>query len=101
MLHLLVLVFVFVFVYSYLNDPKTFDQKLVELGELHLTKLGVKKRHFKHFRQGFMKAIREYIPWSERREAAWLWFWNQVINRMSSDTACMLPKKKKFAISHD
>lgn len=71
-------------VIGYLDDPPTFDTKLQELGKMHVTKLGVKKRHFKHFRQGFMKAIKEYIPWSERREAAWLWLWTRIISGMTA-----------------
>jgi len=31
-----------------------------------------------------MRAIKQYIPWTDRREAAWMWFWARVIDRMSA-----------------
>lgn len=69
---------------SYLDEPQTIDARLQELGEMHAGRFGVKTRHFKHFRTAFMRAIKVYIPWNDRREHAWMWFWNRVINVMSS-----------------
>jgi len=70
-------------VVGYVDDPKTFDDKLLQLGDKHNKIYGVKPKHYKHFRTAFMKAIKTYIPWNERRENAWLWFWHRVIQMMS------------------
>jgi len=70
-------------VVGYVEDPKTFDEKLLELGDIHNKRYGVKPKHYKHFRTAFMKAIKTYIPWNDRRENAWLWFWHRVIQMMS------------------
>jgi len=72
-------------VVGYLDDMTTLDEKLIKLGETHLHTYKVKKRHFKHFRTAFLRAIKQYIPWTDRREAAWMWFWGRVIDRMAAE----------------
>jgi len=74
-------------VVGYLDDLSTLDEKLIALGATHLNHYRVKKRHFKHFRTAFMRAIKQYIPWTDRREAAWMWFWGRVIDRMTADNS--------------
>lgn len=70
-------------VVGYLDDRTTMDKKLEELGRIHNLRYGVKPRHYKHFRTAFMKAISMYVPWNNRRENAWLWFWDHIIAVMS------------------
>lgn len=70
-------------VVGYLDDRKTMDKKLEELGRIHAHNYGVKAKHYKHFRTAFMKAVRVYIPWNNRRENAWMWFWDHIIAVMS------------------
>ncbi|ETO21548.1 hypothetical protein RFI_15655, partial [Reticulomyxa filosa] len=74
-------------VVGYLDDLSTLDEKLTALGVTHLNKYGVKRRHFKHFRTAFMRAIKQYVPWTDRREAAWMWFWARIIDRMTADNS--------------
>jgi len=72
-------------VVKYLDEqPSTFNEKLQALSIQHANVFGVQKRHYKHFRQAFMKAIQTYLPWTERRQQAWMWFWNRVVNIMGS-----------------
>ena len=71
---------------SFLDDEPSMDAKLVELGKQHVIKYKVKTRHFKHSRSAFLKAIKKYLPWSDRREEAWQLFWSRVISQMSSAT---------------
>eukprot|EP00485_Elphidium_margaritaceum_P005698 CAMPEP_0202688034 /NCGR_PEP_ID=MMETSP1385-20130828/3568_1 /ASSEMBLY_ACC=CAM_ASM_000861 /TAXON_ID=933848 /ORGANISM="Elphidium margaritaceum" /LENGTH=380 /DNA_ID=CAMNT_0049342909 /DNA_START=125 /DNA_END=1267 /DNA_ORIENTATION=+ len=73
-------------VVGFLDEPQTLDSNLVQLGELHVQKYGVKTQHFKHFRAAFLKAIKKYLPWTDRREAAWQWFWSRIMNQMSTAT---------------
>ena len=54
-------------VVGFLDDPSSMDTKLAEMGELHVQKYGVKTKHFKHFRSGFLKAIKKYLPWTDKR----------------------------------
>jgi len=70
-------------VVGFLDDRTTMDMKLEDLGRIHARNYGVKTKHYKHFRTAFMKGIRTYIPWNNRRENAWLWFWNHIIAIMS------------------
>lgn len=72
--------------YRFLDDPASMDDNLVKMGELHVQKYGVKTKHFKHFRAAFLKAIKKYLPWTDRREAAWQWFWSRIITQMSHAT---------------
>merc|ERR1719410_3337632 len=73
-------------VVGFLEDEPSMDAKLVELGKSHVVKYNVKTRYFKHFRSAFLKAIKKYLPWSERREDAWQQFWARIIDKMSSAT---------------
>eukprot|EP01083_Nonionella_stella_P075341 204794_1 len=73
-------------VVSFLDNPLTFDDNLVVLGQNHVKKYGIKTKHFKHFRSAFLKAIKKYLPWTERREQAWQWFWGRIITQMSHAT---------------
>lgn len=75
-----------VFIYRFLDDPASMDDNLIKLGELHVQKYGVKTKHFKHFRAAFLKAIKKYLPWTDRREQAWQWFWTRIITQMSNAT---------------
>jgi len=70
-------------VIKYLDDPNNLDKKLLELGAMHNDKYGVKKKHYKHFRTSFIKAIKFYIPWDDATESAWLLFWDKIIHFMS------------------
>jgi len=70
---------------GYLDDENIMDKKLLELGSIHNKRYGVKNEHYKHFRMAFMNAIKTYIPWNTRRESAWLWFWDHVIQVMTID----------------
>mmetsp|Transcript_45981 Transcript_45981/g.41158 ORF Transcript_45981/g.41158 Transcript_45981/m.41158 type:complete len:386 (+) Transcript_45981:203-1360(+) len=84
-------------VVGFLDDPASMDDNLVKLGELHVQKYGVKTKHFKHFRAAFLKAIKKYLPWTDRREAAWQWFWTRIITQMSHATqANHYPLVNKF-----
>jgi len=84
-------------VVGFLDDPQSMDDNLVKLGELHVQKYGVKTKHFKHFRAAFLKAIKKYLPWTDRREAAWQWFWARIITQMSHATqANHYPAVTKF-----
>ncbi|ETO25668.1 hypothetical protein RFI_11468 [Reticulomyxa filosa] len=74
-------------VVGYLDDLSTLDEKLTALGATHLNQYRVKRRHFKHFRTAFMRAIKQYVPWTDRREAAWMWFWARIIDRMTADNS--------------
>ena len=73
-------------VIKYLDDLPTFSQKLIRLGESHSIKYNVNKRHFKHFRQAFLLGIKTYIPWNPTRDAAWNWFWDEIITNMGKGT---------------
>eukprot|EP01084_Bolivina_argentea_P181014 312677_1 len=73
-------------VVGFLDDPVTMDDKLMKMGDIHVQQYKIKTKHFKHFKSAFMKAIKRYLPWSDRREHAWQWFWNKTINAMSSAT---------------
>merc|ERR1719229_2108319 len=73
-------------VVGFLDDEPSMDAKLVELGKLHVVRYRVKTRHFKHFRSAFLKAIKKYLPWNDRREEAWQLFWNRIIGQMSMST---------------
>jgi len=79
-------------VIKYLDDPNNLDKKLLELGAMHNDKYGVKKKHYKHFRTSFIKAIKLYIPWDDATESAWLLFWDKIIQFMSISSE----KKKQF-----
>jgi hemoglobin-like flavoprotein len=83
-------------VVGYLDDEATMDQKLSELGAIHNKRYGVKPEHYKHFRTAFMKAIKTYIPWNYQRENAWLWYWNRIIQIMSTSA-----QKKEPIVSLD
>ena len=73
------------------------DDKLLKLGEIHVQKYGVKTKHFKHFRAAFLKAIKKYLPWTDRREKAWQWFWSRIISEMTHATqANHYPGLNKF-----
>jgi len=73
-------------VVGFLDDPSTMDSKLAEMGERHVKDYGIKTKHFKHFKGAFLKAIKKYLPWTDKREAAWLWFWGRIINQMTHAT---------------
>lgn len=73
-------------VVGFLDDPASMDSNLAKLGELHVQKYGVKTMHFKHFRAAFLKAIKKYLPWTDRREQAWMWFWQRIMSQMSIAT---------------
>eukprot|EP01083_Nonionella_stella_P214918 773986_1 len=73
-------------VVGFLDDATTMNDKLKELGTSHVDKYHIKTKHFKHFRSAFLKAIKRYIPWTDRREAAWQWFWSIIISSMSHAT---------------
>merc|ERR1719464_778461 len=73
-------------VVSFLDEPSTMDSKLTAMGERHVKDYGIKTKHFKHFRSAFLKAIKKYLPWTDKREAAWLWFWGRIINQMTHAT---------------
>lgn len=69
-------------VIGYLDDPSTMDQKLKRLGMEHVQKYSIRVRHLKHFKQAFLKAVKLYIPWNDRRDDAWIWFWRKIIQCM-------------------
>jgi len=72
-------------VVGYLEDENIMDTRLGELGRIHALRHGVKTKYYKHFRTAFMKVVRVYIPWNERRENAWQWFWDRMISAMTVD----------------
>eukprot|EP00483_Globobulimina_turgida_P007174 UN07188 len=73
-------------VVSFLDEPLTMHDKLQALGFVHVDKYQIKTKHFKHFRSAFMKAIKRYLPWTDRRESSWQWFWTRIISAMSLAT---------------
>lgn len=73
-------------VVGFLDDDASMDRKLQELGALHVRNYNVKTRHFKHFRAAFLRAIKVYLPWSDKREAAWQLLWRRIITEMTRST---------------
>lgn len=88
-------------VIGFLDDESTMDAKLQELGALHVRRYNVKTRHFKHFRAAFLKAIKVYLPWSDRREAAWQLLWQRIITEMTRATQTNhLGRNDMIAMAH-
>jgi len=84
-------------VVHFLDDEPSMDAKLQQLGKDHVIKYKVKTRHFKHFRSAFLKAIKKYLPWTDRREEAWQLFWSRIIAQMSMSTqANHYPQIRQF-----
>jgi len=73
-------------VVGFLDDKESMNDNLIKLGQLHVEKYGVKTKHFKHFRAAFLKAIKKYLPWTDRREESWQWFWSRIITQMTLAT---------------
>lgn len=70
-------------VVRYLDDHRQLDAKLSELAEMH-AQLNVTRHNLDEFRFSFMLAIKRYIPWTEKRDRSWRWFWKRIIDVMAS-----------------
>jgi len=73
-------------VVGYLDDEPSMDSKLLQLGKDHVNKFKVKTHHYKHFRSAFLRAIKQFLPWSDQREEAWQIFWERIITQMTRST---------------
>eukprot|EP01084_Bolivina_argentea_P168258 291839_1 len=86
-----------------LSDIRRMDDKLKELGELHINEYGIQSKHLKYFREIFLQTIRKYLPWNERREYAWCWFLQKIIFGMCSvdDTSLLMNAHKMLMLKFD
>ena len=72
-----------------IDNKGKFDRKLKLLAKTHHNLYRVKKKHYKHFRTAFLRAIKEKLEkdnqWSNKIEKAWLWFWDKLTFSMTAD----------------
>jgi len=78
-----------------LDDHRTFEYKMVELGKVHHT-YGVQISQLQSFGEVFTSCVQHStsLKWTERYKKAWQWFWKIVVDLFSRGILEHLEEKK-------